>query len=226
MAMKARMPGGPRQTITSLTVMVKAGAMWPTPVVTDSVGAGNRNLPGSKAHAGLSLTDVVTGGQAPRRQWATPAARDTRSEECSEAYRESRNGETRGKPLAWQVREDAIQDDWSTPTCRDKESLAKVTRGANATPGGTPLLVQVQQATWPTPQSYSAPEGQGKPTSTPLDQAARSAAGLPVQASNSKGGNLPASSVVLNPAWVSCLMGFPRDWCDIGDVPLPRSGTP
>jgi hypothetical protein len=33
MAMKARMPGGPRQTITSLTVKVKA---WPTPVAADS----------------------------------------------------------------------------------------------------------------------------------------------------------------------------------------------
>lgn len=45
---------------------------WPTPVVTDAVGAGNRNLEGSKAHAGNSLTDVVRGGQAPR--WPTPAS--------------------------------------------------------------------------------------------------------------------------------------------------------
>ena len=40
---------------------------WPTPVVTDSIGAGNRNLEGSKAHAGSSLTDVVNGGQKPRK---------------------------------------------------------------------------------------------------------------------------------------------------------------
>lgn len=39
---------------------------WPTPVVTDSIGAGNRNLEGSKAHAGESLTDVVNGGQRAR----------------------------------------------------------------------------------------------------------------------------------------------------------------
>ncbi len=40
---------------------------WPTPVVTDSIGAGNRNLEGSKAHAGSSLTDIVNGGQKPRK---------------------------------------------------------------------------------------------------------------------------------------------------------------
>lgn len=39
---------------------------WPTPVVTDSIGSGNRNLEGSKAHAGESLTDVVNGGQKAR----------------------------------------------------------------------------------------------------------------------------------------------------------------
>jgi hypothetical protein len=39
---------------------------WPTPVVTDSIGSGNRNLEGSKAHAGESLTDVVNGGQKSR----------------------------------------------------------------------------------------------------------------------------------------------------------------
>jgi hypothetical protein len=40
---------------------------WPTPVVTDSIGAGNRNLEGSKAHAGSSLTDIVNGGQKSRK---------------------------------------------------------------------------------------------------------------------------------------------------------------
>jgi len=39
---------------------------WPTPVVTDSIGSGNRNLEGSKAHAGESLTAVVNGGQKAR----------------------------------------------------------------------------------------------------------------------------------------------------------------
>lgn len=44
----------------------KQRSAWPTPVVTDSIGSGNRNLEGSKAHAGESLTDVVNGGQKAR----------------------------------------------------------------------------------------------------------------------------------------------------------------
>ena len=40
LAMKARMPGGPRKTITSLTVMVKAVErhLWPTPTASDGMG--------------------------------------------------------------------------------------------------------------------------------------------------------------------------------------------
>jgi hypothetical protein len=45
---------------------VWTAAGWATPCTTDAVGAGNRNLEGSKAHAGMSLTDQVLGGQRPR----------------------------------------------------------------------------------------------------------------------------------------------------------------
>ena len=59
---------------------------WPTPTVGDSFGAGSRNLEGSKAHAGVSLTDMVLFGNSttPRRpppeekensrNWPTPTA--------------------------------------------------------------------------------------------------------------------------------------------------------
>ena len=130
---------------TGKSLQRQATGEWPTPVVTDSVGAGNRNLPGSKAHAGNSLTDAVTGGQAPRR-WPTP-----------------NTGEgTRG-------------------------SDAKAQRE------GSPTLTGAVAIAGP-----HAPENRSTP------------------------GNRPARSVVLNPAWVSCLMGFPPDWCDIGDGPLKR----
>lgn len=39
---------------------------WPTPTAGDAASAGNRNLEGSAAHDGTSLTDAVAGGQAPR----------------------------------------------------------------------------------------------------------------------------------------------------------------
>jgi len=50
---------------------------WPTATAGDARGSGSRNLPGSKAHAGVPLTDAVTTGDSttPRR-WATPAATD------------------------------------------------------------------------------------------------------------------------------------------------------
>lgn len=57
---------GPRKggTGTDLGYAVKR---WPTPTAGDAAAAGNRNLYGSKAHPGVSLTDPVSGGQAPRR---------------------------------------------------------------------------------------------------------------------------------------------------------------
>lgn len=48
---------------------------WPTPTASDANGSGSRNTPGSKAHAGVSLSDAVqTGDSAGRRQETTPTA--------------------------------------------------------------------------------------------------------------------------------------------------------
>lgn len=47
-----------------------ARAQLPTPTAGDAMSAGNRNLPGSKAHKGTSLTDAVR-----RRVLPTPDAR-------------------------------------------------------------------------------------------------------------------------------------------------------
>lgn len=69
----------------SLDTMARTG-LWPTPTAGDASGAGSRNLPGSKAHAGVSLTDAVLFGNStttrrpedPRlkRNWPTPNSRD------------------------------------------------------------------------------------------------------------------------------------------------------
>jgi hypothetical protein len=65
MAMKQRMPGGPRQTITSLTVMVKAieqgkyPQLWPTRMYpTPTVPNGGRSPKG-----GMSLTGITPDGK-------------------------------------------------------------------------------------------------------------------------------------------------------------------
>ena len=58
------------------------------------------NRAGGRTHPGVSLTDATR-----MATWPTPAARDVKSEECSENFREARNQEPRGKPLTWAVRE-------------------------------------------------------------------------------------------------------------------------
>lgn len=119
LAMKQRLPGGPRSMITSLAVLARAdfqqpllptpgandstggegetrakrqkegktggpalrdvGKLLPTPVVGDSRSAGSRNLPGSKAKPGVSLTDAVRyGNSSTPRLLSTPAARDAK----------------------------------------------------------------------------------------------------------------------------------------------------
>lgn len=52
--------------IDTLTAATRVTGNWPTPTAGDADASGNRNLAGSKAHAGTSLTDAVLGGQRPR----------------------------------------------------------------------------------------------------------------------------------------------------------------
>lgn len=108
--------------------------------------------------------------QAAASAWPTPAARDTRSESCSDVYAEMRNAETRGKPLTWAV-------------CHENAGA----------------------------RNYGD-----------LKRSERTC-GLRDPASSSTTGSRPASSpVVMNPAWVEALMGFPPGWTD---VPVPTAGN-
>jgi hypothetical protein len=256
LAMKARMPGGPRSTITSLTVMVKAGDNWPTPTTRlgddssrtipsaetgakrfaqgrrnledmlaqtetrlhwptptagDASGAGSRNLPGSKAHPGVSLTDaVVHGGSTTPRNLDDPRSRDRLTNWATAMDAESAGGRgsiergARGVTLSRQVEP-------SPAGPPDPASLN--------TPGSRPAASPAAGGLWPTPQAYAAPEGMGKPTSTPLDRAVTE----PGPSRATKGGALTPRPVVLNPRWVLALMGFPTDWLD--GVTPPRGGA-
>lgn len=53
--------------------LATAVARWPTPTFNDASAAGNRNLAGSCAHAGTSLTDAVNGGQGRRHGQLNPS---------------------------------------------------------------------------------------------------------------------------------------------------------
>lgn len=65
---------------SGLSKFVKEGEKFPTPTAGDANSAGSRNLEGSKANAGVSLTDKVVYGnsETPREEesWPTPTARD------------------------------------------------------------------------------------------------------------------------------------------------------
>lgn len=64
MAMKARMPGGPRNTITSLNVLIQA---WPTPTSSMTTGAGAQGRDG-----GLNLQTAAGTWPTPTNSIATP----------------------------------------------------------------------------------------------------------------------------------------------------------
>jgi hypothetical protein len=76
--------------LVPLTAVTESGSLLPTPRSSDTNGAG---LHGD---GGMDLRTYV-------QLWPTPAARDWRSESCSKEYAETRNAETRGKPLSWMV---------------------------------------------------------------------------------------------------------------------------
>jgi len=103
---------------------------------------------------------------------------------------------------------------WPTPRARDMHTEKKLTRGANAGPGGTPLIIAIRER-FQTPRAscqdmatmvmsrYSGtdrkagkPEAQYKPV-TELEGMDQSTTGQ------------------LNPTWVEWLMGWPLGWTDL-----------
>ena len=74
LARKQKADGYERMTVTSLGILVKT---LPTPTAGDAHSAGSRNLPGSKAKPGVSLTDIVrTGDSTTSRLLPTPTTQD------------------------------------------------------------------------------------------------------------------------------------------------------
>ena len=79
--------------------------MIPTPTAGDAKSSGSRNLPGSSAHAGVSLTDFVKHGnsstpRSSRPEWPTPAARDYKHPNKTDKEGGDHRGDTKsGKQL-------------------------------------------------------------------------------------------------------------------------------
>lgn len=85
--------------IDTLTAALRT---WPTPTVGDANSSGSRNVHGSLAHAGVSLTDAVR-GDGGRRRWPTPAASDEKGS--------SAPGQRRGQ-LSETVAGQRLSPDW------------------------------------------------------------------------------------------------------------------
>jgi len=82
-------------------------------------------------HPGMTDRNHLTGAI---RMWPTPASRDYRSEQCSPEYQETRDQETRGKPLSWEVKFATPKSSASGP------DYARVNRKGN---GGDVLATQI-----------------------------------------------------------------------------------
>lgn len=150
---------------------------------------------------GLTKLDVQVRGLYPesRRYWPTPQAHDAMG------GRGMNNLFADGHYYPHDLADAVI---WPTPTVRDKGTIKNVTRGAHASPGGTPLAVAVTQFPTPASRDYRSPNT--KPYSE--------------RGGGKKGEQLPnAIGGQLNPTWVEWLMGFPLGWTDLKDSATPSS---
>ena len=89
---------------------------WPTATAQDHFSANataNSSNPNSQHHAGTTLTDAARFAAG----WATPAARDWKSNEGSPEFHEARAQQARGKPLSEQTH--SLLAGWATPQASD-----------------------------------------------------------------------------------------------------------
>lgn len=198
-----RQPWAPRTA-------ARGSGSWPTATAADSRSSGGALTPSSRH--GTTLTDRAV------RLWPTPVARDDqKSPTAHMAMKHRMAGGPRHQPTSLTV----VAKLWPTPTAADGNRRADPppkdpTESTPVKPHGPSLTRRA--GTWPTPQARdhkgaftghrnggrdlpseanlfpgSFPSGRHHPTTT-----------LP--------GNGPSPPVVLNPAFVEWLMGYPPGW--------------
>lgn len=206
-----------------------ASSSWPTATAGDAKASGSRVLPGSGAHFGVSLTDATVRGMEhllapPGKQWPTPTVQmQEESLESWNARRErerakGRNGNGFGVPLDMAAKMETLRTrGWATPRAEDSESAGmRHSRGEADT-----LTAQTRMWSTPAAQDHkndTLPQSQATRDTLPGDVIR----GLRPQDTNSSTGSRRGSSVVLNPDWVSALMGFPINWLHGIDAPGSR----
>lgn len=194
----------------------QARVLWPTATAGDAVGGGSRNIAGSKAHPGVSLTDMVLfgGSTTPRNP------NDPRTRERLSASSTSTDGTSAG----------LIGPLWPTPVAHDDQKSPDAHMAMRASlPGGpraTISSLEVASKAWPTPAARDAKgenalpfhERGGGTKGEQLPNFVAHIAGPRLQGTPSDGasssGSAPTSLLRLNPAFVEWLMGLPDGWTD------------
>lgn len=129
---------------------------WATP---------NTMTGGQTSRGGDRKDEKLLGGQV-RAEWPTPNSHDETGARGQGFAATDGHYKPHDLPSA-------VLDLWPTVTARDCESPAKVKRRANATPGGTPLVLAVQN--WPTPDTVNRKSQKAMTAST--DNGRRSGGG-------------------------------------------------
>lgn len=132
--------------------------------------------------------------------WPTPAARDWRSGEASDATMEKH-----ARPLS------EIAANWNTPNCRDGDKWHNRS-------GGRQQNLSGQTFNWPTPKSSMPGSRINSRGGKVLEQEARSFRQAPAtpKPGPESSPNAPTSPRRLNPKFVEWLMGLPEGWTDCG----------
>lgn len=196
--------------------------LWRTATAEDSV---------DRIFARNSRGEPKLSAQAKTATWATPAARDWRSDRSQKSSEEIYGA--KGRPLPWQVIE---ASPWPTPT-----SLAHAKNGNNEAGNSAGLVAIRKHAmawTWPTP---AAMEPDVEPDVEPEIVLARKER-LSESTGVHRGPALPLGSMVktsngsseptekpgaLNPEFVCWLMGYPPEWLSCAPSEMPStSGRP
>lgn len=169
--------------------------LWPTPTEGDSRSSGSRNLPGSKAHAGVSLTDAVTTGDSTTsRRWPTPTTQDASNDGGPSQY------DRKSVPL------NAAVKLWPTP--KASPSGPAYARAGREESGGDDLATAVARDLLPTPTTGDAKSTRNKTALPTWDRTGAHAGTTLTDAVVPPDGQL-------NPGFVEWMMGVPRGWTDL-----------
>lgn len=159
LAMKARMPGGPRSAVTSLQVLAKAwsdGSLWPTPYGFNGIDHSGK-LGGGGEFAKFCQYWATGEGE-----WQTPTVAMTTGGQIS------RSGNRIGEPLLPAQAKQMHEGNWPTPTARDYRSgEAPVLLDYNARPLNEKVIKWMEEGEasfWPTPNALASNDGESPET--------------------------------------------------------------